>query len=135
MGLEQLKKIDNFIKIRKNIHNIYSSELSDLDWLDVPKDIPKDRTSSYYMYHIQTEKRDKLAKHLKENGVYSTFRYYPLHWVDFYKENNNPNLSFQSDPSLKNSEYVANNTLCIPLHQSLSEDEINIVIEKIRSFK
>ena len=49
--------------------NIYSSELSDLEWLDVPVDIQSDRTSSYYMYHIQTEDRDNLASHLKKNGI------------------------------------------------------------------
>ena len=104
MGLEQLKKIDNFIEIRKNIHETYSSELSDLDWLDVPIEIPNHKTSSYYMYHIQTKYRDKLAAYLKDNGIYTTFRYYPLHWVEFYNE----------DETLKNTEYIANNTLCIP---------------------
>jgi len=125
MGLEQLKKIDNFIKIRKDIHERYSQELSDLDWLDVPVEIPEDRTSSYYMYHIQTEYRDDLAKYLKDNGIYTTFRYYPCHWVEFYNE----------DETLKNSEYIANNTLCIPLHQSLTDDDVNHIIEKIRKYK
>jgi len=125
IGLEQLKKIDNFIKIRKNIHETYSKELSDLVWLDVPIEIPEDRTSSYYMYHIQTEHRDDLAKYLKDNGIYTTFRYYPLHWVEFYNENE----------MLENSEYIASSTLCIPLHQSLVDDEVNYIVDKIREYK
>tara|TARA_B100000287_G_scaffold277967_1_gene261896 strand:+ start:8213 stop:9334 length:1122 start_codon:yes stop_codon:yes gene_type:complete len=128
MGLEQLKKIDNFIEIRKNIHNIYSSELSDLEWLDVPVDIQSDRTSSYYMYHIQTEDRDNLASHLKKNGIYTTFRYYPLHWVEYYNDS-------ELRDTLKNSEYIANHTLCIPLHQSLTDSDIDKIIKNIRSFK
>ena len=77
------------------------------------------------MYHIQTEHRDDLAKYLKDNGIYTTFRYYPLHWVEFYNE----------DETLKNSEYVANNTLCIPLHQSLTDNDVNHIIEKIRKYR
>tara|TARA_B100000287_G_C20674248_1_gene794631 strand:+ start:2254 stop:3366 length:1113 start_codon:yes stop_codon:yes gene_type:complete len=125
MGLEQLKKIDKFIERRKNIHEIYTNELRELEWLDVPNDVPSDRTSSYYMYHIQTKYRDELAKYLKDNGIYTTFRYYPLHWVKYY----------ESSEKLKNSEYVANNTLCIPLHQALSSNDVNYIIEKIKEFK
>tara|TARA_R100001377_G_scaffold84934_1_gene69675 strand:+ start:1262 stop:2374 length:1113 start_codon:yes stop_codon:yes gene_type:complete len=125
MGLEQLKKVDKFIERRKNIHETYSSELSELDWLDVPLEIPTDTTSSYYMYHIQTKHRDTLATYLKDNGIYTTFRYYPLHWVDYYKQDN----------TLKNSEYIANNTLCIPLHQALTDEDVNYIIKKIKEFK
>ena len=125
MGLEQLKKIDSFIETRKSIHERYSNELSNLEWLDVPPSVPKDRTSSYYMYHIQTEHRDDLAKYLKDNGIYTTFRYYPLHWVEYYNQNE----------ELKNSEYVANNTLCIPLHQSLKDSDVKYIIDTIREYK
>ena len=80
MGIEQLKKIDKFIKKRKQIHNFYNEQLSELDWLKVPLDIKKDCESSYYMYHVQIDNnRDGFAKYLKDNGIYTTFRYYPLH--------------------------------------------------------
>ena len=125
MGLEQLKKIDKFIEIRKNIHETYSNKLSDLNCLDIPSKMSDDKTSSYYMYHIQTEHRDDLAKYLKDNGIYTTFRYYPLHWIKYYK----------SSEKLKNSEYVANNTLCIPIHQALTKEDVNYIINKIRKFK
>ena len=55
------------------IHNTYNKELGKLEWLDVPEEIPSYINSSYYMYHVQTKDRDKLAKHLRDNGIYTTF--------------------------------------------------------------
>ena len=93
--------------------------------LAVPEPILASVTSSYYMYHIQTKDRDKLAKYLRGRGIYTTFRYYPLHLVKFFANNE----------KLKNTEVAANNTLCIPLHQSLSQKDVHTVIETIKEFK
>ena len=77
------------------------------------------------MYHLQTENRDKFAAYLKDKGIYTTFRYYPLHWVKFY----------QNSETLPNTEYAANHTVCIPLHQNLNENEINYIIYTIKNYK
>ena len=128
IGVEQLKKVDSFISRRKEIHKKYNLELSKLDWLDTPIEISGDNESSYYMYHIQTKEekdRDELARHLRRNGVYTAFRYYPLHKIDFYK----------STEVLPKTNYVENHTLCIPIHQNLTESDVDKIINTIRSFK
>jgi dTDP-4-amino-4,6-dideoxygalactose transaminase len=124
IGIEQLKKVDNFIARRKEIYEMYSINLSKLDWIKLPS-IPNGINSSYYMYHIQVKNRDEFAKYLKENNIYTTFRYYPLHWVDFY----------QSKESLPNTEYAANHTLCLPIHQNLTNKEVNYIIDTIKKWK
>jgi aminotransferase len=128
IGVAQLKKVNDFLKIRKHIHETYNSELSKIDWLQTPNDIPNNIISSYYMYHIQLQTendRNNLAKYLRENDIYTTFRYYPLHWVKYYK----------STQSLPNVEYAANHTLNIPIHQSLSDDDLEMVISSIKNYK
>lgn len=130
IGVEQLKKVDRFIGKRKEIHDYYSEELKDLNWLDIPPVIESDRTSSYYMYHIQTrdsKDRDVLAAHLKDLGIYTTFRYYPLHKVPFYSK--------QYSTILPNTDYVTDRTLCIPIHQSLTMKEALYITKKIKGFK
>lgn len=124
IGIEQLKKVDQFISRRKTIHETYIDQLKDLDGIKLPF-ISDKVISSYYMFHIQTDDRDGLARYLRENKIYTTFRYYPLHWVDFYKSNN----------SLPNTEYAANKTLCLPLHQNLSDKEVEIIIKTIKKWK
>ena len=129
MGIEQLKKIDTQLSKRQLIHDTYTQSLKELDWLDTPLDLPRGIVSSYYMYHVQVKSkkdRDKLAKYLKQKGIYTAFRYYPLHWVNYFK---------LKDIHLPNTEYAADHTLCIPLHQSLSQKDISKIIESIIEFK
>jgi len=128
IGIEQLKKIDSQLIRRKLIHNMYTNTLQKLDWINVPNEIPTGIESSYYMYHIQTveaKDRDPLAIYLRKQGVYTTFRYYPLHWVKYYN----------SAAKLPNSEWIANHTLNLPLHQSLTQKDVAHIIKAIKEFK
>lgn len=128
IGIEQLKKSSQFIDKRKQIHDYYSKELSEINWLKIPNELNKGEKSSYYMYHIQTKNekdRDKLARHLRLNGIYTAFRYYPLHLIEYYNSNS----------ILPNTVYAANHTLCIPLHQSLTSSDTTKIIETIKKFK
>ena len=132
IGLVQLSRLEDFIERRKQIHEYYDELLEDLEQVQTPLPIYKselgDRESSYYMYWIQLnneDARDKLAAHLKENDIYTTFRYYPLHLVKYYD---------QYDQQLLQAEKAANTTLCIPLHQMLKDEEVEYIVEKIRSF-
>lgn len=133
IGLVQLSRLEEFIDRRKQIHDHYNAFLGDRNWIKTPTPIYEsglgDRESSYYMYWIQLQDedtRDKLAVHLKENNIYTTFRYYPLHLVKYYD---------QYHEQLPNAEKAANITLCIPLHQALKVEEVEYIAEKIRSFK
>ena len=125
IGIEQLKKVDNFIEKRKEIACFYDQNLRILEQVDIPPELPKHMESSYYMYWIQLEDRDEMAKYLKDNGIYTTFRYYPLHMVDYFKE---------YKVSLPITEKVMNNTLLLPIHQSLSKRDTKKIVNKIREF-
>jgi dTDP-4-amino-4,6-dideoxygalactose transaminase len=125
IGVSQLTKIDSFIARRRQITDIYSEEFKNLDWLLPTPQLRQGDESSYYFYWIQTTYRDELAKYLKSNEIYSTFRYYPLHLVPYYQYNND----------IPTATKVSNETLCIPLHQSLSESDVQKVITTIKSFK
>ena len=127
IGCVQLKKLDGFIERRKNIFNRYLSELAHLEWLTLPPTMNFENISSYYFFWIQTEYRDKLAKYLLDNGVYTTFRYWPLHKVKYYS----PFIQEE----LPNCDYIARATLNLPLHQSLTDEDIEKIISLIKEFK
>ena len=126
MALEQLKKLPGFIARRHEIAAIYDSRLAGLDWLDLPPALPADCSGTYYFYHVQTKRgsRDDLAKFLRDNDVYTTFRYFPLHRVPAY------GLA----GSFPNADYAADHTLCLPIHQALTDDEVNYICDKIIEF-
>ncbi len=126
IGIEQLKKLPGFIARRQEINQYYNQELADIGWLQLPPENPAHTESSYYFYWIQTvpSLRDQLASYLRDQGIYTTFRYFPLHWVDFYG----------ATTSLPNAEEAANSTLCLPIHQSLSNDNLAQIVASIRKF-
>ena len=123
MALEQLKKLPGFIEKRKQINDHYNERLGKLDWLDIPLPLKEYQTSSYYFYPIQVKKdvRDDLAKFLRENGIYTTYRYFPLHRV----------AAYEATGEFPNADFAANHTLCLPIHQALTPDEIDYISDKI----
>jgi aminotransferase len=126
IGLEQLERLPSFIERRREIHERYDRELADVDGLLTPPPVPAHATSSYYFYWLQAEpeQRDGLARHLKERNVYTTFRYYPLHLVERYG----------SHVALPAAERATLSTLCIPIHQSMTEDDVERVVDAVREF-
>jgi dTDP-4-amino-4,6-dideoxygalactose transaminase len=127
IGCVQLKKLDNFINRRKEIYNIYKEAFSKVSWIDIPPIVDFDYKSSYYFFWIQTKHRDRLAKYLLDNGVYTTFRYWPLHKVKFFEK-------FNIEGKYPNSDYIASHTLNIPLHHSLKNEDVDKIIKLIYKF-
>ena len=127
IGLVQLGKLPSFIERRREVHERYDAELAGLGWLETPPPLPEGQSSSYYFYWLQLQEgvRDRLAAHLKEQGVYTTFRYYPLHQVGLYG----------SKERLPSAERAANETLCIPIHQALSDDDVAKVVGAVQAFE
>ena len=126
MALEQLKKLPGFVQKRKDINDHYNARLSELSWMDTPLPLKDYQTSSYYFYPIQVKKnvRDDLAKYLRENGIYTTYRYFPLHRV----------AAYGASGDFPNADFAAEHTLCLPIHQALTADEIDYIADKIVEF-
>jgi aminotransferase len=125
IGRVQLRKLNGFINRRKEIWDIYQNELKNVEGIICPPEPLNGCTSSYYLYWINVPgKRDELASYLVKNGVYTTFRYFPLHLVRYYNDNS----------KLPNSENINENVLNLPLHQNLTENEIYKIIDSIKTF-
>lgn len=125
IGREQLKKLAGFIARRKQIWETYQRELAGVPQLGLPPEPPADCTSTYYLYWLQAgDRRDALAAHLAANDIYNTYRYYPLHMV----------RHFRSDARLPNAERVNEITLNIPLHQNLTDGEVEKICTQVKRF-
>ena len=123
IGISQLDKSDDLLKKRLSLTRIYDECFKDIENIKVLKDTKSDFVTPYF-YTIQTSERNQLAKYLLENDVYTTFKYYPIHRISFFEQD-----IYQYDEKLEfsNSDYVADNTLNLPLHSNMSaEDAIYI---------
>jgi len=127
MGVVQMDRLHEFTKRRKEIYETYESAFSTIDWINTPPKLIDDCINSYYFYWIQIKDRNKLAHYLKDNGIYTTFRYWPLSRVDYFSGNN------PSD--FPNTEFAAEHTLNLPIHQNLSNTDINRIISLIIDFE
>jgi len=129
IGLEQMGKLPGFLERRRQVDEFYRRELAAIDWLVLPPEVPADCRSSYFFHWIQVTgegRRDRLAAHLRVRGIYTTFRYHPLHRVAYYSH---------SGRALPQTDRAAEETLLLPLHQALSDSDLDQILDGIRSFK
>jgi len=128
IGLEQLGKLAGFVERRREIDRIYREGLGGVEWLTPPPEVPGDCRTSHSFHWIRVAgagRRDRLAVHLRDKGIYTTFRYHPLHRVAFYGHGDRP---------LPRTEQAAEETLLLPMHQSLSDSDMQRILEAIRCF-
>lgn len=122
----QLKKLDSFIRRRKEIWEIYQREFRDLELVVIPPEPLSNTESSYYLYWLKVKRnlRDRLAVYLIDSGIYCTFRYYPLHMIKQYA----------SAESLPTAERLNEEVINLPLHQNLSDIDVEKIVDVVKNF-
>ncbi len=128
IGLVQLDRLPELNARRREIAELYTVGLYDLDWLVHPYERIGCK-SSWHAYVIKVPgHRNQLNQHLKECGVATGVHYIPLHLQPYFANN------FPS-PSLPVAERVWKTILTLPCYPDLTDDEVSHVIESIRGFK
>lgn len=125
IGLAQLDKIDELQAIRQQIWDYYQDALGGMEQITIPMEAAAGDRHSYFTYAIRAQQRDRLAKYLLDNQIYTTLRYHPLHLNNLYK---------QTAKRLVNCEILNEDCLSIPLHPRLSMADAEYVVAKIRDF-
>tara|TARA_Y100000766_G_scaffold59499_1_gene48865 strand:- start:629 stop:1849 length:1221 start_codon:yes stop_codon:yes gene_type:complete len=133
LGLSQLKKLNSFIKRRRQIVNIYNSELSSIENIIVPPE-EENVNSNFHIYVIQILEnkyfdRYEIYYHLIEMGYAPMIHYIPIHLLKFYKETFNYKIG-----DYPNCEKYYQRCISLPLFPSMSDDEVYNVIEVIKQF-
>lgn len=123
IGLVQLGKIEDAVARRRAVADSYDTLLETTPGVLLPPKLPPEHDSSYYFYWVQLDPaiRDAVAKDLFDKGIYTTFRYPALHQVRAYG----------ADAHLPGAESAAASTLCLPIHQALSDDDIDFVASSL----
>ncbi|HEX2313141.1 MAG TPA: DegT/DnrJ/EryC1/StrS family aminotransferase [Thermomonospora sp.] len=125
IGCVQLGRLGGFLERRRAIVARYDADLAGLPGVHLPPAPPPGHTLSYYMYWVQMDPRirDDVARDLYRSGIYTTFRYPPLHRVPIYG----------SEARLPGAEHAADTTLCLPLHQGLSDADVDLIVREFRA--
>lgn len=130
LGVSQLRKLDNFIKKRRQVVKMYEKELKDLKEIILPKEL-KGNFSAWHIYVIRIAKekdRDGLMRYLKDNGVGVNFHYPAVYSHPYYRKIGYKNLK------LKNTEEYHSSCLTLPCHTRLTKNDIKYIAGKIKQY-
>ncbi|MCX8041629.1 MAG: DegT/DnrJ/EryC1/StrS family aminotransferase [Thermodesulfobacteriaceae bacterium] len=125
----KFKYFEKELSLREKIVKKYLEGLKDLQsYLSFPQ-FPPGYRSSYALFTLRAKEREELRKFLKEKNI-ETGVYYPLplHLQPIYR-----NLGFK-EGTLPVSERVSQEVLSLPLFPYLQDEEIDYIINTIKSF-
>ncbi|HGE70311.1 TPA: DegT/DnrJ/EryC1/StrS family aminotransferase [Candidatus Poribacteria bacterium] len=130
IGRIQLKRLNEWNEKRVRNALLYNKLLSDLDEIVLPLAPKKLVKPVYHLYVIRARNRDKLKEHLENNGIQCGVHYpLPIHLQPVYKK-----LFRFKGGEYPISELVSQTCLSLPMHPSLTKDDITYVCEKIHEF-
>ncbi|MBI4131363.1 MAG: DegT/DnrJ/EryC1/StrS family aminotransferase [Nitrosarchaeum sp.] len=115
IGLVQLKKLDFMNKIRRQIAKRYSKEIN------LERKMSFDENCSYHLYWIMVKNRKKFMEKMTNAGIETGIHYRSVHTMSLYKKN----------ISLPITETAGKEIVSIPVHQNLSDTEVDRIIRTI----
>ncbi len=125
----KLTRLDEWNSRRKTLAGRYLEALADVPDLILPY-VPKWADPSWHLFVIRHPERDALQKHLTENGI-GTLIHYPIppHLSDAYRE-----MGYR-EGDFPITEAIHRTVLSLPMGPHLGADQLDRVVEAIRSFR
>lgn len=124
----KLKYIDEALKKREEIANLYKERLSDCEQVRLPK-VKGDQKQVYYVFNILAENRDGLADYLKDNEIgYSIYYPRPLHLQKAFEY-----LGYKKG-DFPVAEMVSEKIIALPIYPEITTEEIEFVCDTIKKF-
>ena len=131
-GLLNLKQVDAAIEARHQVAIKYREALKDVDGIEYWNDLPGVKHNySYFPIFVHQKtygmSRDELYFKLKEQGILARRYFYPL-ISDFSTYRGLPSATKENLPV---ATEMAREVICLPMHHSLSEEDVDIILSII----
>ena len=130
LGLSQLNRLDEYVKIRHKIAEFYNSELNDLN-IQLPFQSPKSY-SSYHLYpiriknNLKSKTQKQIYDALWDNDIAANILYIPVHRQPYYE-----NLGFKSS-DFPQAEQFHREVICLPMFPKLTKEQQIKVIKTLK---
>ncbi|MCG2690421.1 UDP-4-amino-4,6-dideoxy-N-acetyl-beta-L-altrosamine transaminase [Candidatus Parcubacteria bacterium] len=126
LGLSQLKKLDNFIKKRREIAQRYKNAFAGLEEIVLQQE-PKGIKSAYHLFVIQfaTKNRKVIYEQLKAKGILTQVHYIPLNLQPAYQKYGYKRGDFPI------TEKYYSRCLSLPIYPTLTNAQQAFVIKEI----
>ena len=129
LGLSQLKRVDEYLKIRHKIAEFYNSELNTLN-IQLPFHSPK-TYSSYHLYPIRIKNnltpktQQQIYDALWDKDIAANLLYIPVHRQPYYE-----NLGFKSG-DFPQAEQFHREVICLPMFPKLTKEQQTKVVKSL----
>jgi dTDP-4-amino-4,6-dideoxygalactose transaminase len=135
IGVVQLAKLDQFIDERDKWAKYYDEQLSGISWLKTPQ-VPngyKHGWQSYVTYideSIAPMKRNDIMEYLQQRGISTRPGTHAVHMLDVYSK------MYDIKPSDYPGAFNADQfSMSIPLHNRMSADDFEYIVQALKSIK
>lgn len=135
VGLVQLEKLDRFIDERAKWASWYKSELAGVKWLRHPEE-PKDGRHAWQSYvtyvdpHQAPLPRNDIMQLLQDKGVSTRPGTHAVHMLGFYRDRFG--YAAGDFPGARDCD---SNTMAIPLHNRMTDDDYRYVADTLRGIR
>ncbi|MBI5625572.1 MAG: UDP-4-amino-4,6-dideoxy-N-acetyl-beta-L-altrosamine transaminase [Elusimicrobia bacterium] len=132
LGLSQLRKLDRFVRRRREIVSMYNDAFRGVPRLTIPLEAEGLR-SAFHLYVLQVDfkalgtTRGAFMEGLKGRGIGSQVLYIPVHLQPYYRER------FRGRPGqYPRAEAFYERTLSLPLYPALTDADVRRVVRAVR---
>jgi dTDP-4-amino-4,6-dideoxygalactose transaminase len=129
LGSAQLVRLPAFVRRRAEIHARYDAALADVDFVRTPAKRPGTEPAWHlYPLRVRDGRRRELFDHLRAAGIGVQVNYVPAYWHPVFED-----LGYKRG-MCPNAEAYYSEEISLPLFADLADDEVDRVIEEIRTF-
>jgi perosamine synthetase len=132
LGLSQLRRIDQVIKKREKVAELYNKKLKDFSEIQIPY-VASGVKMSRFVYVIKLsqkfseKERDEIINKMADRGIQCSNYFYPIHLQPFYKE-----MFGYKKGDFPICESVSQRTIALPFFNNITEGEIDFVVESLK---
>lgn len=129
LGMTQLARLDWSIKRRNEIAQKYDQAFAGTNVKTPYRQANITHAFHLYIIQVPSDKRKGLYDYLRENKVFAQVLYIPAHTMPYYRQFG------WKDGDMPMAEEYYKGCLALPMFPSLTDEEQDWVIEKVKAFK
>lgn len=132
LGASQFGRLDETVRRRYAIFDAYNRRFAEDEGLILPP-CPAGTRPAYHLYVLRFRgsagrQRVRICAELRAKGIFAQVHYIPVYFQPWYRE-----AYGYSPGKCPVSEAIYSNCLSIPLFPTMTEDDIQMVVETVRS--
>lgn len=133
LGISQMKRIDEILKKRRQVADLYNKKLENIRGIEIPY-IKLGNELSWFVYVVKLSenlagaKRDDIIKKMEGLGVQCSNYFQTIHLQPFYKKE----FGYK-EGCYTVAENISRRTLALPFFSNLTEKQIDYVVSSLKS--